>query len=105
MDSFRYTRSASIRPALRRDLRVRARASPGTIYRCAVGSPRRKGDHCEDAPVVVGRLGQAQFVEDASDVALDGLLAQEQPLRDGTVGPALGDVLEDVAFAGGQVGE
>src|SRR4051794_27361027 len=63
------------------------------------------GEHGEYTSIVVWRLGEVQLLEDAADVALDGLLAQEQSLGDGPIGPTFGDQRENVALAGGQFAE
>ena len=44
----------------------------------------------------------SSFGEDVADVDADGLLADEQPLPDLAVGPALGDEPEDLALAPAQ---
>src|SRR5215217_2032290 len=52
----------------------------------AVAQVRQDGEH---APVLGGRLPEAELVEDTSDVLLDGGLGDDERLGDAAVGLAL----------------
>src|SRR5258706_2121759 len=69
------------------------------------GSGAKKGQHGENAAVIVGGVVQAELGHDPADVSLDCLGAQHQELGDALVGPALGDEGEHLAFAAGQLME
>ena len=49
----------------------------------AIALGAKESQHGEDAAIVVRRVGQAELVEDPADIALDGLLAEVEPLADG----------------------
>lgn len=51
--------------------------------RMAAGLGAKEGQHGEDAAIVIRRFGEAELVEDPADIALDGLLAEVEPLADG----------------------
>jgi hypothetical protein len=53
--------------------------------------------------MVVLRRRDMQLHEDALDVLLDRALGDEEPLGDGTIGPALGHGSEDLTLAVGEV--
>jgi hypothetical protein len=48
--------------------------------------------------VLVGRLGQVEFLEDLGDVGFDGAFGDDQSGGDGPVGPAFGDQPEDLSL-------
>ena len=52
-----------------------------------------------DASVLGPRRKQVEFLEDAPYVGLDGLRGNDEGRRDFAVGPALGDLSEDLALA------
>src|SRR4029450_11549982 len=54
-------------------------------------SGAEEGEDGQYPAVLVGRLGQAQLLEDLGDVGLHGAFGDEQPGGDGPVGQALGD--------------
>jgi hypothetical protein len=56
------------------------------------------GENCQHPAVLVGRLGEAEFLEDLGDLGLDGALGDDQPGGDGPVGYALGDQPQDLSF-------
>src|SRR5262245_2976488 len=62
-------------------------------------------EHGEDAPAAVQRLGQPELHEDAADVALHRLGAEDADLRDPPVGMPLRHEAEDLALARGQLVE
>src|SRR5262245_25921204 len=53
----------------------------------------------------LGAIGGVELAEDVRDVIADGLGAEDQAAGDGLVVEALGDELEDVVLALGQLGE
>src|SRR6266487_669477 len=74
---------------------------------CGAGSAAgvEEGDDREYASVVVGAGGQVQLRHHALDVFFDRAFADPEVVGDSDVRSALGHQAENVAFAGGQVGE
>src|SRR6476646_4038536 len=63
------------------------------------------GEYGQDAAVVVGCLGQAEFLEDAGDVLFDGAFGHHHPLGDAGIRAALGHQLQHLAHAWRQIGQ
>src|SRR4029453_2898452 len=61
--------------------------------------------HGEDAAVAVLALRDVELAQHVADMRLDRALADEQPLRDTTVGQSLGHQPQDLALALGELGE
>jgi hypothetical protein len=57
-----------------------------------------EGQDGKHAAVLVGRLGEAELLEDLGDVGFHGAFGDIQPGGDGPVGHALGDQPEDLSF-------
>jgi hypothetical protein len=57
-----------------------------------------EGEDGQHPAVLVGRLGEAEFLEDLGDMGLHGAFGDVQPGGDGPVGHALGDQPEDLSF-------
>ena len=74
-----------------------SRKTPGRM------SGAEKGQHRENAPVVVARLLDTELHEDVFHVRLDCLRAQEEALADALVGTALGYQRKHLALALGQL--
>ena len=69
------------------------------------GVVAQRREHRQHAAVVVGRLLEAELVEDLPDVRLDRLRAEEERLADRPVRPPLGHQAEHLALAVGQLVE
>ncbi len=63
------------------------------------------GQHCEDAPVIILALRNAELHEHMTHVSLDRALAQVQPLCDPRVGQPLRHQLEHLAFPLSELGQ
>src|SRR4029453_16259902 len=70
-----------------------------------VWSGAEEGEDGQHPAVLVGRLGQAEFLEDLGDVGFDGAFGDDQPGGAGPVGPALGDQPEDLSFPLAELGQ
>lgn len=63
------------------------------------------GEDGEDAAAVVGGGWEVEFGEDVVDVFADGFFGDVEASCDGGVGASFGHFGEDLAFAGGELGE
>src|SRR5215813_6887173 len=66
---------------------------------CGTALRAQKGEHGENAPVVLGRRRQAELAEDVGHVLLDCSRRDEEQLADRLVRAALGHELEYLALA------